>query len=198
MAEITNYGELKTEVENWANRKNLTAEVPSFITSGLSRIADDIRHPGMDSLATGTVSTQAITKPVRQCEVKALKVGDVLCTHRPLNVILGYTGTGQPLHYTDYGDDILLGPTPDGSYAYSLYYCSSFATFASDVATNDLLDKYPMLYLSAALVYLFLYAKDTEEQAKWENEYLTQVASARKFLDRLKYPPGQLQIITTA
>ena len=49
---ISTYSELKTAVENWLDRADLTERVPEFISLGEARIARRLRVRGIEQRST--------------------------------------------------------------------------------------------------------------------------------------------------
>jgi hypothetical protein len=68
--------------------------------------------------------------------------------------------TGSPVAYTIEGDDIYISPAISGNLTF-LYYALP-AALDSDTATNDVLEKHPMLYFHATLFEAYSWLRNTE------------------------------------
>ena len=62
-------------------------------------------------------------------------------------------------------------------------------------ATNDILTKFPMIYLSAMMLQVYLYLQDDEELTKWASVYQTQISAANKSAQGGRYNLPQTRAI---
>jgi hypothetical protein len=80
----------------------------------------------------------------------------------PDGLFSGYGGaaTGAPAGYTVVNDQILLGPTPDSQYSYTLIYFAAVPPLITDTDTNWVLAKFPTAYLFGSLMQNSVYLMD--------------------------------------
>jgi hypothetical protein len=180
MARITNYGELKAEIQDWINRKNLAAKADQFVQLAEDQIADAVRVPDMLVRTVGTFSSSFILLDEdRYLEVFSLKAKQT-----------SFDVTKNTLD--QFG--LLVRPYPAAGDPYELIYYQKYAPFSDDADTNWLLENDPMVYLAAGMVAANLYIKDTEEAVKWQTTFQQKVDELSRMNRRAKYPPGSLEI----
>ena len=181
---LATYSDLLASVATWMDRTDLTATIPDFVALAESRIARDLRLRRQISTASlSTVAgTSSVALPSDFLEIENITLSS---TSPPatLSVVTpeildrkypaGYQ-TGQPMVYTILGDNLLLGPTPDGVYTVSMDYYARIAAL-SVTPTNWLLTNYPSVYLSGALVEAAMYLRSTDDIALFDARYRAEV-----------------------
>jgi hypothetical protein len=71
--------------------------------------------------------------------------------------------TGRPGSYAIVDGFMKLMPAPDGAYSVELRYYQENTALALDADTNDVLTKYPELYLYCVLKHAAAWAQDPEQ-----------------------------------
>ena len=184
------YGTLKTTVEAYLNRSDLSSYIPTFITLGASRIhyggdnpysSAPLRIPAMQTRATGT-TTGTISIPTGFLEVIRLK-----CSNGSTYWNIDYASPSQfstyenssdyPSYYTFINNTIETTPTASASY--TLDYYKAFDAFSADVDTNWLLTNVPDAYLFAALTESAPFIDD-EKTVGWFGMYRSIVSSLNR------------------
>jgi len=167
--------ELKAELADWANRTDLTTQIPSFIASAERRFNRMLRTPEMEEVVAATTSAATITLPANFLAVRALYIDadprEVLEPMTPGELRNRYAAaaTGRPQNYAlQSGNELVLGPAPDGDHAIVLNYWEKIPALGGAQESNWLLDAHPDLYRAAALVELHLFLKDERAAAIWE------------------------------
>src|SRR5262245_30078978 len=154
---ITNYTELKTAVQTWLDRQDLSANAADFITlaeSRLNRILP-LRMNWTDALLAGTPGSRTLVLPGDFVEPIALFLTTFGPRTKLTPLVAGTfeygTTNGVPSGWSINGGNIDLDVPCDQAHTFSLRYRKSFAL--SDAApTNWLLTNHPDVYLFAALV----------------------------------------------
>jgi len=155
---ITNYGELKTALDNWLSRTDLSSRIPEFIALAEDVIAQKLKVRGMETSTDLTVDDQTVGLPTRFKAARRIYLaGDPV---RPLLLLTPQvfwtrflsSQTGRPVAYTIEGENFVFGPTPDISYTGKLLYYQRFAALSADGDTNTILSNYRGLLLFGALI----------------------------------------------
>ncbi len=172
--------ELKAELADWANRTDLTAQIPSFIASAERRFNRMLRMPEMEDVVAATTSAPVITLPANFLAVRAIHIdADPIVVLEPmtpgeLRGRYAAAATGRPQNYAlQSGNELLFGPAPDADYAIVLNYWEKIPPLGPAEASNWLLEAHPDLYRAASLAELHLFLKDERAAAIWEERTRT-------------------------
>ena len=182
---LASYSDLLASLAGWSNRTDLTAILPDFVALAESRIARDVRvrkQVAQTTLST-VANTQHVTLPTDWLETENV----TLVGSPPTNIAVitpelmdvkfpEGNNTGKPAVYCIVGDEMQLGPTPDGVYSITLDYYAKFAALSS-AGVNWLLTNHPGIYLSAAMAELSLYLADDQRISLWDQKYRAEVAA---------------------
>jgi len=187
---IATYGDLKSAVASWLNRANLTSQIPDFITMGCARIyfgsqeppfqTEPLRVRQMETDTTITINARSVALPTRFLRVRAFSLtdylgGPALLPATPEYIRSNFTtqnATGRPKYYSLEGENFTFGPAPDGTYAADLLYYEQPAALSSDSDTNALLTANPTIYLAAAMIEAFVYARNNEQAEFWHKKFV--------------------------
>lgn len=182
---LASYDDLLTSLAGWSNRTDLTAILPDFVALAEARISRDVRVRKQVSQTTLTTvaDTQGVTLPTDWLETENV----TLVGNPPTNISVitpelmdvkypEGIRTGKPAVYCIVGDEMQLGPTPDGEYSITLDYYAKFAALSS-AGVNWLLTNHPGIYLAGAMAELSLYLADDQRIALWDQKYRAEVAA---------------------
>ena len=176
---FTTFAEMKTEVENWLNRSDLTTQIDEFITLAEARINRDFikkRIRKMSTTADLTVDAQSVALPSDFLQIRRLYLNTSPVRHleyvTPDVFWKAWAGssTGKPKVYTIEGTNILFGPTPDDSYTGKLLYYQKIPSLASN-DTNWVLVDAPDIYLYASLISAEPYIMNDKRLSTWARLY---------------------------
>lgn len=187
---LATYGDLKTGVQNWLNRSDLSSYIPDFINLAATRIyygSDDsvlpsmpVRTWSMMAAEAPTATNGVITLPARFLSTIKLSANDggqgFTLQYKSPSQIAVYDNAGNlPQTYTILNGAIYLGGTGSGLIFRHDYY-QRFADFSADTDTNDFLTSYPGLFLNAALLEANIFLGD-DENAKKHHRLFNGIAS---------------------
>lgn len=174
MSDAQTYDELKAEVLQWLIRDDLEAMAPQFIAKAERRFNRVLRVPEMEQVSTTEISTSPITLPTDFLELKAVHLDTsplTVLTQMGVDVLqrtYPYDRPEKPRHFAlQSGGQMVFGPVPDTTYDVIINYFAKIPALSSDNADNWLLLAHPDLYLAAALVEGFAYARDADAMAFW-------------------------------
>ncbi len=180
MAQVTNYGELKTWVSNTGHRGDLTADIPGFIQSAESMIAEHVR-------AIEMVTTLALTEsdrdsgaiydlPTNFLGAKAItgtksSVGYAL-KQVSISELYRYGLSGDPVVFSIYDRKIEFRASPAASTEFTLIYFKRPTAFSADGDTNTVLTNHPPLYQHASMHWFHVHTQDVELASAHESAFL--------------------------
>lgn len=157
---LNNYSALRSAVQDWMARSDLSGNVADWITLGEARLNRLLPAVEVDQALIGTpnsrridVSSYAIVVPIALFAVEAGSGDEREVLPRSDGAMEYIDAAGPPSFYAMDGtlDYIDFDRPLDQAYSFRFRYRQRFA-LSDSVTTNWLLENYPDLYLSAALV----------------------------------------------
>jgi hypothetical protein len=184
---IATYSDLKTSINDWLGRSDLTSKADDFID--LAEAFFNLKLQTLNMQKTGTITTTANVSTVT-LPADYLSMVMVSLSNDPspidkvalkfINEKYRIAQAGRPLVYCDYPENkIQLGPTPDSAYVLNLIYYYGVTPLDNINTTNWLLTSLPNLYLSACLYNAAGYIKDYEAQDRFAVEVNTYLEDLR-------------------
>ena len=103
--------------------------------------------------------------------------------------------TGTAAGFSIHGGELELRPAPSATATVDgeISYFARVPTLTSN-STNDILTKFPLIYLSSMIMQLYLYLQDDEELMKWSSIYDSQIKTANKSAQGGRYVLPQVQV----
>lgn len=114
-----------------------------------------------------------------------LQPTDLQALHR------SFMPSGTPTQYAIVDGKLILNPSPDGSEDIVLRYFARLADLSADGDTNDILTKFPGIYVYGALAHHSALIRDTAAAAVYEAQY-QKSARAAKATDADRYSGAPL------
>lgn len=175
---ISTYSELQTAVANWLVRSDLTDRIPEFISICESDLNNKLR--AKDMISTETINPSTIYEYVALPDgfLRNISFTDDLgyeLKQQQLVLIESYrysAGPGRPECYA-LTSQIEFECVADIVYDYSMTYYKRL-DLATDL-TNNILTKYPQLYLYGTLRCAIPFLKDDKRVGLWDNYYQEQL-----------------------
>jgi hypothetical protein len=173
-----NYGTLKSTIEDYTHRDDLTSVIPTFILLAQNQLSRRLRTPELYTTATVAVTADSVTAtlPTDYMEMKRVTVprssGSIPLQQNSLEqngqIYLEYGGaTGLVSHYAIYGNTIEFAPTPSSDVTVTLIYKAYLAEFSADEDTDNILTKFPKAYIYGAMREMALYIRDEKQLSYW-------------------------------
>lgn len=180
---ITNYTQLKQEVADFAHRDDLTSKMDTFCQLAEDVINKDLRCLEMEYLNRFNYTADFLELPNDYIAMRSV-----------------YTDGNREIPYYDWPSfsqlsrnnpnfhgwallGQIFGILPSGTVAepvdLRLVYYRRVPTLTAN-STNDILDHYPMIYLSAMLIQLSRFVQDKDEFERWVGVYDSEIKSANK------------------
>ncbi len=194
MAQVTDYGTLKAWLSTTGHRGDLSAEIPGFIQSAESMIAEKVRAIELITSAsidaTDRIDNVSYNLPTNFLGARAL-TGTRSSQGYPLTQIsidelYRYGFSGQPIVYSIYGRTVEFRAAPETDTIFTLIYFARPAAFVQDADTNTLLTAHPDLYQHAALHWFHIHTQDVELAAAHESTFLDAVDSINGLADEVR------------
>ena len=178
------YDWLLSAVPRWLHRTDLGEFMADFVMLAENRINGDLRAQLQEAVATLTVPEggQSITLPLSILSVKTLAIsgGRPLGYLSPAQFNTEYsrgTGGGMPVHYTQIGGQLYLGPAPSEAVTLSAMVRSTVPTLADSAGTNWLIEQHPEAYLAATMCEALTHIRDLPNLQAWEAKYAVAIAA---------------------
>lgn len=178
MAAITSYGTLKTEVANFLNRTDLTADIPLFIQFAQKRIYRDLRVKAMEASLSSTIASGVIAVPTGYVAMKYayVNISPVQKLERKDAEWIYYnyptrSADGSPLFFAREAENFIFGPYPDSTYTIKGVYYKRLTAFSADADTNWFITDAPDLLLFASLLEAELFTNNDQRAQVWGTRY---------------------------
>lgn len=204
---ITNYGELKTVVEEWLERPDLVSKIPDFITLAESMINRDLRCKENEKRITADINTEFVDIPTNFIEMRNFEVelspdsnGDPAYIRKldymPPEQIDEFYPTMDvhaPEVYTIQGEEFQLKPVPDTTYTINMLYWYRLTALSADLSFNNVLLRYPGAYLYSALVSASPYIEDAQRIGQWAELYNSEIETINSTDKRGRFSGSTIQ-----
>ena len=192
---MATYATLRTDIATWARRSDLTSAIPTFVALAETEIflthVPPLRVRQMETEADLTVTSLSATVPADYLQARYIKL-DNSDQNTILYVAPDKFNPYQYGFFTVVGDEIRL-PSGIGSNL-KLVYLAKPAALTNDADTNDVLNSYYGIYLSAALKYAAFYVKDYTSADTFQTQLDTFISGAN--LNNKPVAAGPLMVKT--
>lgn len=182
------YANLKSHIALTIGRSDLTTEIADTVGVVESELSLSLRTAELQNTATLTQETDgSYTLPDDFVEMMRVTVnGDYVHQMNPevadtaLISSVAYYLTGQTLHIRSVPDDIDT---------VSIVYYKRVPTLSDANPTNDLLTRYPTIYITGCMLYLKLLIQDLEEAQAYSERFNSLVQAVNKVAARRRGKP---------
>ncbi len=196
---LDNYTNLKASIISWSHRQDIGDVVDDFIliaeTEFYYNAIDPLRVREMEARDTSATNTtdRFLALPTDFLEARRLDVTvsterRIVTYQTPAQMVI-QTQAAHPNYFT-VTDQIEFNRQPDEIYETNLQYYQTLPALDSTNDTNEILTKYPNVYLYGALWALFKWSRNTEEELKWKNDFLAAIVGANKSSMKGRYGPN--------
>ena len=177
---VTNFGELKTAMEDELRHDNLTAtQIPRFIRQGEQRLYQKLRVRFMETIATiaTTASQQTDALPTRFRQARSLYVSGSPNVRLEYRTSIEFWGVyasdtnGKPVVFTIEGENFVWGPTPDAAYNIKVLYYQEPEALSEASDTNGVFTLDFQLLMYASLIASAPFLKNDARLLVWAQLY---------------------------
>lgn len=172
---ITTYSELQTAVSDWSHRT--VSQVTDFIALAEKRINAVLssRLGEVETTLTGTIGSRYIALPSGYVANRGLwlttygnRIEIVYVTPENLPVI--DVTNSQPYYYTIDGSNIAFDYPNSQAFTYTFRFKKGYDI--ASTSTNDILTRYPNVYLYGALIEASIFARDLNALDMFETKFM--------------------------
>lgn len=175
-----NYGALRNYVTDAIGRDDFPDYVYLLTTSGINR---DCRFLDMEKTATVETDPNPATLPDDFGSIISAHVdyaGNSFALESVFDRAAHFNGTGLPRYYSIRDGEIFFAPDPNLAYTVNLQYIARLADLTNAAQTNDVMVRYPGLYLYQTLMHVATWAKDAEARQIYGENYAAELNLARE------------------
>ena len=203
---ISTYSELKTAVENWLDRDDLTARVPEFIVLCEARFNRALRIRAMETKeSASTVAGQrGLALPTGYIQMRNLQINSnpitpmQYVTPEIYDRLYGGTSTGTPEFYTILSDEIQLGPTPASVQTIEMLFYKKFDALSDVTTTNWMITNAPDAYLYGALLEAEAFVGNDPRIQLWAKGFETATNSLQEQDNKDRHSGSALRVMNTS
>lgn len=200
---IATYSDLVTAVDQWLTAGTLsTSRIDECIALAEARMSRDLFVPVLEKRAyRNTVADDEYVEfPSDLRRVRSVKLNTD--PRRRLEYITpdaadaNYTSQtgGKPVCYSVVGTEFRLVPIPDAAYELEIIYSIGVPALTSSATSNDVLTRYPDLYLRGVLFEAHLFLMDDANAQKWGALYQQSIAEINRTEAEARYGGSALSM----
>ncbi len=201
---LDTYENLKSAIQNWLARGDLSAVVVDFMTLAQIRIYDELRVRPMEAQFSATISAGTVAVPSDYREIRHLYVDSdkvqVLEVRDPEWVYQMYptrSADSIPIYIARDQESFIFGPYPDSTYVVRGTYYRSLDVLTSASPTNWITNEAPDLVLFGSLVEAAPYLGDDGRIPVWEGRFREARDRVQRQHDNERFPSEVGLRITT-
>ena len=172
---LSTYAELKTSIADWIGRKDLTDQIPDFISKTEKKIFHDYRSriPPLEKRVVLTVDDEGYAGiPSDYLEGIAVLCNDVPLSRIDLSQLQSYkTRSGTPAYFARERYMFKLFPMPESGSQVEVIYYHQPDDLSDTNTTNIMFEQAPSLYLDGSLVEASKYLDSNG--SRWEESFQT-------------------------
>lgn len=197
---LSTYADLKTSIQNWLHRSDLTSLIADWIVLCEADFNRRLRITLMEDRVTTDLAGEYLALPGDLLEVRTIQINTnpvaALRYLPPERMDAKYGGTsGQPVYYAMVGDEFQFAPVPDGTYEVEITYYARVPALSDDDPSNVILENFPDLYLYGSLIHSAPYIQNDQRIVLWRQEYERALVQIQ-INDRVKQSSGDtLQMV---
>lgn len=186
------YAALKTDIETYLHRTDLTSLIPGFIKGVENDLAygvdlptikvSPLRIADMETKTTQSISSQYEDWPTDALEITNMQINVDTYVYSlkyltPEQIDERWMGStsNQPIVFTHIGRQFQFAPSPNATYSCEIAYYKKYTAFSGDSDTNWLLTNHSFVYLYGALAHAQDYMENNEQADRWFAKYASLV-----------------------
>lgn len=193
---ISNYTELKATIETYAKRTDLGALVDTFIDLAEADLVERVRIRDMEARATAETSTleRFIALPDSFIEMRKLRLysggKEYDLNYRVPESLNVAAGAGIPTDYT-ITSQVEFNKVADAAYTAEMQYYKSLTPLSASNVSNEILTRFPKLYLYGAMFHYSQWAQDDELVNKYSILFDGAINGVNKSDRKGRYGPAK-------
>ena len=193
---LDTYDGLLVEIVDWSHRDDLGPKIPDFIQLAENAMyanpVEVLAVRSMEIVSTTLTTGQYLALPDNYESSRSVRLvvsgGEI--TFQAPEQMYKNPATGKPNFFTIVGNEIQFDRVPDSEYTIEVQYYRKATPLTAANQTNEILTKYPSLYLFGALAQVYGYAQDTEQEQAYSLKFIREVKGANKADKKGRYGPA--------
>jgi|TARA_R110000751_G_scaffold68024_1_gene138524 hypothetical protein len=192
---ISTYLELKTAIQNWSKRSDTLSVIDDFIDLAESDIAVNLKVRSMEGTATGSTGTtdRYLALPTGFLSMRKFRIytggASFEIEYRAPESMNIQTAAGRPRFFT-VTNQVEFDRVPDSAYSYEMAHFKSLTALSSSNTTNDILTRFPAIYLYGSLFHFAQWAHDDAMIQKYSLLFDEAMKRANKLDRRGRHGPA--------
>lgn len=162
---LNNYDNLKSAIVTWSKRDDVSNYVDDFIDLAEAEIYKTLRIRDMQARATASTSGRYLALPDDFIEMRRLRLISGSRSYELQSVVPESlqieSSSGIPAHFT-VTTQLEFDRTPDSTYTVEMQYWKKLTALDDTNTTNNLLTRFPDVYLWGSLWALFDWAMEPD------------------------------------
>lgn len=188
---LDTYANLKTAIRDHAHRNDLSDNlIDDFIDMAESEMNQKLTIRDLETRATNTASTRFLALPTGFLKMRRLSIisGGVTyeVTFRSPESMPITSQSGRPRYFT-VTSQLEFDRVPDASYTIEMSYWKTQTALSSSNTSNQILSRFPQVYLYGALAYLFDWARDEQRASYYKALFMDHIQNANKMDKKGRY-----------
>ncbi len=193
---LVTYDDLVKQIINWSHRDDLGTKIDDFIliaeNAMYSNDVAPLKVRSMEVVSTAATAGQYLALPDNYESTRSIRLtidGGEIKFQAP-EQIRKLSSTGRPNFFTIVGSEIQFDRTPDSEYTIEMQYFRKADPINVLNQTNEILTEHPSIYLYGALMVVFGYSQDTEQEASYTTKFYNAIRGANKGDKKGRYGPA--------
>lgn len=192
---LSNYDGLLQSISTWSKRPDLSNIFDDFILLAEKSINKGLQLRENETRATSVpnLDDRFIVLPTDFLEMRSIRIQDgnyfYDMFYRTPEAMRILSTAGRPYFFT-INSKIEFDRIPDKDYTFEMTYYVGLTALSETKSTNNVLTKYPELYLYGALAALHRYARDEETASYYDSIFHQKMAEANAEQSRGRYGPS--------
>lgn len=192
---LDTYANLKTSIANFLARDDLTSEIDDFIDLTEADFNRRLRVRDMETSESFTIDSETEALPTGFLQTRSF-----VLTTNPKTALQfmtpfhqaetqGSSTTGKPRAYSIESSNFRFSPAPDATYTATIVYYKAFTAISPSNTSNNILDKFPDVYLYGALYFAstFIRGMDQQTVAQFKAQYESALQQVEMSDEKDKY-----------
>jgi hypothetical protein len=201
---LDTYDNLLKEIVSFSHRDDLGDKIATFIQiAETTMYANDVELlavRSMETITTALTTGEFLSLPADYESFRGIRLvtpNDVgKLNYQAPQQMFNTVAPDRPSLFTIVGNQIQFNCVPDAEYTVQFQYFKKATPLTPANQTNDILTKYPNIYLFGALAALFGFSIDTKQEALYINKFIGAIRGANKSDKKGRYGPAPAMSMT--
>lgn len=198
MDKIINYGTLKAAITGYLHRTDQEANIPLFISLGISKINRECKsvHQEQAAVFTAPAGTTLVALPTRFKAMRSVTVDGAPLRQISLQQLHSkyLQPSGTPRYYVVADNRLTIHPSPDGAVELRMVYFDTVPDFADGSDTHPLLVANPNIFIYSAMREASPFLHGDERGPIWQELLNQEIVGENNSSEESRWSGSPLQI----